>query len=537
MSPKIAIAQINSIVGDIDHNRQLIHHFAQRAIATGADIVVTPELSLTGYPPKDLLFDNDFYNKTMNALLALAKDFAHVKDFYLLVGHPFVKGKNRYNACSILSEGKIIDTYCKVLLSNHIGFDESLYFTSGTKPVVFTVKNICFGINLSEDSTTHFVPENAKKAGAQVILVPSALTYQIDHISKRIKTLKKNISDQGLAAIFTNLVGGQDEVVFDGNSFALDHHGQLRVQLKHCQEDFELIHFEQGTLLPGRLTQKCSIEEEIYRVLVLGTRDYIEKNGFPGVIIGLSGGIDSALVLAIAADAIEKNRIETYMLPSPYTSEISIADAKDMSNRLDVHHDVIPIIDCFSVFKKTLSSQFSNKPEDVTEENIQARVRGTLLMALSNKSGKIVLTTGNKSELAVGYCTLYGDMAGGFGVIADIPKTLVYKLCHYRNSISDIIPNRILTRAPSAELRPNQLDQDSLPPYETLDAIIDMFMKERKSLTEIVNAGFDKKTVKRVLLLIRRNEYKRQQAPIGIQISSYGFRNNWHHPITSKFRD
>ncbi len=537
MSPKIAIAQINSIVGDVDYNRRLIYDFSQRAISKNADIVVTPELSLTGYPPKDLLLSHQFYKKTLSALYTLAQDLAQIKDFYLLVGHPFLIGEKRFNACSILSEGKIIDTYCKNVLSHQDGFDEKRYFSSGNKPVVFAVKGIQFGINISDDANAPSIPENTKKAGAEVLLVLGASNYNLNHHPKRIENFRKNISSQGLSTLFVNLVGGQDELVFDGNSFALDHEGKLCVQLEHCQEDFELIRFEQGKLLSGRQATTRSLEEEIYHVLVMGTRDYIEKNGFPGALIGLSGGIDSALTLAIAVDAIGKNRIQTVMMPSPYTSEISLADAKEMAKRLDVCHEVISINECFTAFTKTLSSQFANKAEDTTEENIQARIRGTILMALSNKSGKIVLTTGNKSELAVGYCTLYGDMAGGFAVISDIPKTLVYKLCHYRNTVSDVIPERILTRAPSAELRLNQLDQDSLPPYDTLDVIIQMFMKERKSLEEIVAAGYDKETVERVLFLIRRNEYKRQQAPVGIQISSYGFKNNWYHPITSKFRD
>ncbi|NLC22987.1 MAG: NAD+ synthase [Oxalobacter sp.] len=537
MSPKVAIAQINSTVGDIDGNRMRIAEFSRRAAASGADIVVTPELSLTGYPPEDLLLNRSFYDSTALALAALASDLADIPDLHVLVGHHLVTGSGRYNACSILSKGKIVATYCKAALPNHSVFDEKRYFTPGKQPVVFTVKGICFGINICEDVWSEKAPARAKQAGADVLLVPNASPYNMNKLSERYDILRENVSRQGMAVIYTNLVGGQDELVFDGNSFALDHTGQLCAHLRHCDEDIELLSFEGGKLQPARQEKTISTEEEVYRALVLGTRDYVEKNGFPGIILGLSGGVDSALVLAIAVDALGRERTRAVMMPSPYTADISIVDAGEMAARLNILYDVIPINDCFTTFLSTLSYQFAGLAEDATEENVQARIRGTILMALSNKTGSIVLTTGNKSELAVGYSTLYGDMAGGFSVIRDVPKTLVYRLCRYRNSISDIIPDRILTRAPSAELRQDQRDQDSLPPYDILDAIVQMFMEEEKSLAEIIEAGYDSAVVERILFLIRRNEYKRRQAAVGIRITPRGFGRDWRHPITSRYRD
>lgn len=537
MSPKVAIAQINSTVGDIDGNRMQITAFSRRAAASGADIVVTPELSLTGYPPEDLLLNRGFYDSTQTALSLLAEDLADIPGLYVLVGHHLVRDERRYNACSILSGGKIIDTYCKAALPNHSVFDEKRYFVPGEHPVVFSVKGIRFGINICEDVWSADAPARTKKAGASVLLIPNASPYNMNKLSERYDILHENVSSQKMAAIYTNMVGGQDELVFDGNSFALDHEGKLCARLRHCEEDLELLTFEKGMLEPARQEKTLSAEEEVYRALVLGTRDYVEKNGFPGIILGLSGGVDSALVLAIAADALGKERTRAVMMPSPYTSDISIVDAGEMAARLNIRYDVIPINDCFTAFLNTLSDQFAGLPEDATEENLQARIRGTILMALSNKTGSIVLTTGNKSELAVGYSTLYGDMAGGFAVIRDIPKTLVYRLCRYRNRVSDIIPDRILTRAPSAELKPDQRDQDSLPPYEALDAIVQMFMEEEKSMAEIIEAGYAPDVVERILFLIRRNEYKRRQAPVGIRITPRGFGRDWRHPITSKYRD
>lgn len=537
MSPKIAIAQINSTVGDIEGNRLRIADFSRRAADQGADIVLTPELSLTGYPPEDLLLNHRFYEETQEALQVLATELSALKGLYVLVGHHLIRKGLRYNACSILFEGTILDSYCKRELPNHSVFDEKRYFSPGSKPLVFTVKDIRFGINICEDVWLPKAPEMAKKADVDVLLVLNSSPYHTNKIHERYHTLRENVCRHGMSVIYANLVGGQDDLVFDGNSFAMNPQGVICAHLKHCAEDLAIIDFDKKQPQYGRIEKEMSLEEAVYRALVLGMRDYVEKNGFPGALLGLSGGVDSALVLAIAIDALGKERVHAVMMPSPYTADISIVDAGEMAARLNIRYDVIPINDCFSTFLNTLSYQFAGLPEDTTEENIQARIRGTLLMALSNKKGAVVLTTGNKSELAVGYSTLYGDMAGGFAAIGDIPKTLVYRLCHYRNSLSDIIPDRILTRAPSAELRLNQRDQDSLPPYDVLDAIIRMFMEEEKSITEIVAAGYDKAIVERILLLIRKSEYKRRQAPIGIQITPRSFGRDWRHPITSKYRD
>lgn len=537
MPLKIAIAQINSTVGDLDGNCKRIADYSRRAAIAGADIVVTPELSLTGYPPEDLLLNSGFCETASQALFLLAHHLANMPGLHVLVGHPLIEGQNRYNACSILSKGKILGTYCKHTLPNYSVFDEKRYFSPGTQPLLFTVKGMRFGIAICEDIWSGDTARQAKEAGADVLLVPTASPYDTRKIARRYTTLRENISSLGMAVIYANMVGGQDELVFDGNSIALDHNGKSCLRLAHCREDCGLVSFENGKMLPGNQEKPLTQEEEIYRTLVLGTRDYIEKNRFPGAILGLSGGVDSALTLAIAADALGADRVRAVMMPSPYTSAISLEDAREMASRLHVRYDIIPINTCFDAFRDTLSAQFAGLPEDTTEENLQARIRGAILMALSNKTGPVVLTTGNKSELAVGYSTLYGDMAGGFAVIRDIPKTLVYRLCQYRNSLSSIIPGRILMRPPSAELRANQCDQDSLPPYEVLDEIVRLFVEEGQSPEAIIAAGHNRETVSRILSLIRRNEYKRRQAPLGIRITPLGFGREWRYPITSAYCD
>ena len=402
---------------------------------------------------------------------------------------------------------------------------------------MFKVKGVCFGIGICEDVWFPLPPQKARAAGADVMLVMNSSPYHMGKMHQRPVIVRQNVIGQGMSAIYANLVGGQDELVFDGCSFAMNTDGKVCVQLKQCEEDLEIVSFDNKQPVNGRMEEHPTVESEVYRALVLGVRDYVTKNGFPGVIIGLSGGVDSALVLAIAVDALGPEKVRAVMMPSPYTSDISQIDASDMAGRLKVAYDEIPISDCFSSFLSTLAPQFNKLPEDSTEENLQARIRGTLLMALSNKFGSIVLTTGNKSEMAVGYCTLYGDMAGGFAVIKDIYKTLVYRLCHYRNSISDVIPERMLTRAPTAELKPNQFDQDTLPPYEVLDTIVRMFMEENRSVGEIVKNGYNTTVVERIVRLMRINEYKRRQAPIGIRITPRGFGRDWRCPITSKYRD
>jgi NAD+ synthase (glutamine-hydrolysing) len=537
MSVNVAIAQINSIVGDFAGNSAKIVEFARRAAGQGADIVVTPELSLAGYPPEDLLLRRSFYAKTAAAFETLLDDLSALKDLHVVVGHPLARDGVRFNAASVIVNGKLLGTYCKSELPNDAVFDEKRYFSSSSRPFVFDVKGVRFGINICEDTWFKPAPRRAREAGAQVLLVPNASPYHMNKQHLRADVMRANVCELGLSLVYANLVGGQDELIFDGNSFVMDEGGAVCAQLKHCEEDLQMIEFDSARPKQTGVAEPLPIEAQIYKALVLGVRDYIGKNGFPNVLIGLSGGVDSALTLAVAVDALGADKVRCVMMPSPYTAEISLIDSRDMVRRVGVRYDEISINDCFTAFGDTLAAEFKGLPEDTTEENIQARIRGTILMALSNKHGAIVLTTGNKSEMAVGYCTLYGDMAGGFAVIKDIAKTLVYRLCAYRNAVSEVIPERILTRAPSAELRPDQTDQDSLPPYEVLDAIMQMYMEENHGIPEILAAGYRKEDVERVTRLIKINEYKRRQAPVGIRVTHRAFGRDWRYPITSRFHE
>ncbi|CAN5688444.1 NAD+ synthase [soil metagenome] len=537
MTVKVAIAQMNSIVGDLAGNAAKIFDFVQRASLQGADIVVTPELSLVGYPPEDLLLRSAFYVETNISLLVLAEQLKQFVDVYVLVGHPLEHLGSRFNAVSVLLNGIVFASYCKHELPNDMVFDEKRYFSSSDTPTVFEVKGTRFGINICEDTWHRDAPRKAREAGAEVLLIPNGSPFHMSKQHLRLDVMRENVIAEGMSLVYANLVGGQDELIFDGNSFVMNTGGEICAQLKHCQEDLQVVTFQSALPEFGHIAVVNSLEAQIYQALVLGVHDYVTKNGFPHVLIGLSGGVDSALTLAIAVDALGADKVRTIMMPSPYTAEISWVDSRDMIKRIGVRYDEIPISDCFSAFRSTLSQEFAGLAEDATEENIQARIRGTILMALSNKHGSIVLTTGNKSEMAVGYCTLYGDMAGGFAVIKDIAKTLVYRLCEYRNSVSPIIPERILTRAPSAELRPDQTDQDSLPPYDVLDGIMQRYMEENESRSAIVAAGYRAEDVERITRLIKINEYKRRQAPIGIRVTHRAFGRDWRYPITSKFRD
>ncbi|KAF3996754.1 NAD+ synthase [Glaciimonas immobilis] len=540
MTVKVAIAQINSTVGDLAGNSAKIAEFARRAASQGADIVLTPELSLVGYPPEDLLLRQAFYDKTVEAMTALSAELADLRDVHVVVGHPILENGERFNAASVIVNGAISGTYRKYALPNDAVFDEKRYFSSADAPLVFEVKGVRFGLNICEDTWFPHAPARARAAGAQVLLVPNGSPFHMNKQHLRYDIMRANVTAKGLALVYANLVGAQDELIFDGNSFVMDKQGNVTAQLKHAEEDLQIIVFDGAQPVTGTTSQMAptlSVEAQVYQALVLGVRDYIGKNGFPGVLLGLSGGVDSALVLAIAVDALGADKVRCIMMPSPYTAEISWIDSRDMVERLGVRYDEISINECFSAFKSTLAKEFEGLAEDTAEENIQARIRGTLLMALSNKFGAIVLTTGNKSEMAVGYCTLYGDMAGGFAVIKDIAKTLVYRLCAYRNTLGEVIPTRILTRAPSAELRPDQTDQDSLPPYEVLDAIMQMYMEENQSIAEIEAAGYRTEDVQRITRLIKINEYKRRQAPVGCRVTHRAFGRDWRYPITSKFRE
>ncbi len=530
---QIAIAQLNFTVGDLAGNVGKIIDAANHARARGAALLVTPELALTGYPPEDLLLREDFLEASADAL----NDLAHQSgDIALLVGHPLDQHGRRYNAASLLRDGKIEATYRKHILPNHSVFDEVRYFEPGKDAMVFDLEGVRFGVNICADVWEPAPAKCASERGAQVLLALNASPYHLDKQQTRYEVLREGIRQTSMPVLYTNMVGGQDELVFDGASFAMDAHGEVVSQWPAFEETIGFVELCETRFIPGLMAPDPGMEASVYQALCLGVRDYVKKNGFPGVVLGLSGGIDSALTLAIAVDALGVDRVRTVMMPSEFTADISLVDAREMADNLGVRHDEMAIKPVFDSFLQTLSEEFKGLPFDLAEENLQARIRGTLLMALSNKFGSIVLTTGNKSEMAVGYSTLYGDMAGGFAVLKDVPKTLVYRLADYRNSISPIIPQRIITRPPSAELRHNQADQDSLPPYETLDAIMEMYVENDRSPAEIVAAGHSAQDVKRVITLIDRNEYKRRQSPVGVRITHRGFGKDRRYPITSGYR-
>ncbi len=549
---KVALAQINATVGDLSGNAARIATAARLAHAQGATLVIAPELALTGYPPEDLLLRPAFMQACAETLVALARDLADCEGLHLLVGHPHQFGESgdvrskslavqqRFNAASVLAGGQVRGPYCKRELPNYQVFDERRYFVSGRDaglpPLVFEAGGLRFGVLICEDAWFDEPARAARDAGAQVLCVLNASPFHLDKAGEREQRMAERARDVGLPLLYAHLVGGQDEVVFDGASFAVDAQGRVAARAATFAEDLLAVEFDAG-VPRGSLSPVPSLEAQAWQALVTGVRDYLGKNGFPGAIIGLSGGVDSALVLALAVDALGADKVRAVMMPSPYTADISWIDARDMAARLGVRYDEIPIGPMFDAFRTSLAPQFAGLAEDTTEENLQARIRGTLLMALSNKTGAIVLTTGNKSEMATGYCTLYGDMAGGFAVIKDVAKTLVYRLCVWKNAQgAEIIPTRIITRPPSAELRPDQTDQDSLPPYEVLDAILGLYMEEDRSIEQIVAAGYARADVERVTRLIKINEYKRRQAPVGIRITHRAFGRDWRYPITSKFR-
>ncbi|MDR2506743.1 MAG: NAD+ synthase [Candidatus Accumulibacter sp.] len=535
MTLKIAIAQINPTVGDISGNTARILDCARRASEQGASLMLTPELALCGYPPEDLLFRGDFLERCDAALRSLAEN---ARGIALLVGHPMAREGKRFNAATLLRDGVRAATYHKQCLPNYEVFDEQRYFDPGDVPCVVDINGVRCGINICEDIWESGAADRARDLGAQILLVPNASPYHTGKQELREKIVRERVSATGLPVIYANMVGGQDELVFDGGSFALDSRGNVCLELPKFEEALEYVELNGSEpLAGGSARERQPREAEIYRALVLGVRDYLGKNGFPGAIIGLSGGVDSALTLCIAVDALGADRVRAVMMPSPYTAEISLADSREMASLLDVRYDEISIERAMETFGAMLEKEFSGLPADATEENIQARIRGIILMALSNKTGSLVLTTGNKSEMAVGYCTLYGDMAGGFAAIRDISKTWVYRLARWRNTNSPVIPERILTRAPSAELRPEQTDQDSLPPYEALDAIVEAYMERDLSPREIIASGHSEADVRKVVHLLRINEYKRRQAPVGIRVTRRGFGKDWRYPITNRFAD
>ena len=530
----VAIAQFNATLGDLAGNVDRLVVLAEQAKMAGADILLTPELAICGYPPEDLLLRPDFYRACDQALDNLA---AKVCGIALLVGHPLAVEHQRYNAATLLQDGQRKACYRKQKLPNYQVFDEERYFSAGDIPCVFELKGVHCGINICEDVWVPGIAEQARAAGAELLLVLNASPFYQAKQTQRTEVLRERIGATGMAVIYANLVGGQDELVFDGGSLALDAEGHIQLELPRFVESLGQIVYESGRLFPGLRAAPLAIEEEIYAALVLGVRDYLGKNRFPGVIIGLSGGIDSALTLCVAVDALGPERVRAVMMPSPYTAQMSLDDSRLLVKTLGVHYDEIAIAPAMQVFDHLLQPFFQGLPADTTEENVQARVRGNLLMALSNKTGSLVLTTGNKSEMAVGYCTLYGDMAGGFAVIKDVAKTMVYRIARWLNREREVIPWNIITRAPSAELRPDQTDQDSLPPYEILDAIIEAYMEQDKSPRELLESGIVEADARRVLRLLRIAEYKRRQAPIGIRITARGFGKDWRYPITNRYVD
>ncbi len=528
---KIALAQINSIVGDIAGNADKIIDYANRAYQNGARLMMTPELALCGYPPEDLLFREDFNVACEQAIKRIAQTLPNIS---LLIGHPHLQQGHLFNAASIIKNRQIVATYHKQALPNHSVFDEDRYFIAGQTSLVFEHEGTKFGVLICADGWEPGPAMQAKQAGAQVLLSLNASPYHMDKLETRYEVLAQRAIETGLNVVYLNLVGGQDELVFDGGSFVMNNAGEVVQQLPNFVEDLSFVEFINHHPTPANILPKLDLEAAVYHALKLGLADYVNKNGFPSVVLGLSGGIDSALTLAIAVDALGAERVKVVMMSSEFTASMSVDDAIEMANLVGVKYSQIPIKDLFNLFCDTLKPEFGDLAFDTAEENLQARIRGMLLMALSNKFGSIVLTTGNKSEMAVGYSTLYGDMAGGFSLLKDVPKTLVYKLAEYRNRLSRVIPTRIITRAPSAELRANQTDQDSLPPYEILDAIMQAYVEDDLSRAAIAMLGFSEKEVNRVTNLIDRNEYKRRQAPVGVRITQRGFGKDRRYPITCK---
>ena len=531
---KLAIAQINSVLGDLSGNVARILQYAEQAERQGARLLLTPELGLCGYPPEDLLLRAGFYEACAQALGELA---AKLPDIAVVVGHPLERGGKRYNAASLLRGGRIAATYLKHDLPNYTVFDEERYFDHGTEPCVFELDGIRFGLNICADVWEPEAALQARDAGAQVLLVPNASPYAREKQESRYEVISDRIAETGMAVVYANLVGGQDELVFDGGSFAMDSNGDLTAQGVRFDESLLMLEMGEDLRPVGEMVAPLDEEAEVYRALCVGVRDYIGKNRFPGVLLGMSGGIDSALTLAVAVDALGADKVHAVMMPSAYTAEISLVDSREMVAKLGVRYDEFPIAPMLQGYMDTLQASFAGRAADTTEENLQARIRGTLLMALSNKFGSLVLTTGNKSEMAVGYATLYGDMAGGFAVLKDVCKTLVYRLARYRNTLGPVIPERIITRPPSAELRPDQTDQDSLPPYDVLDAILGFYVEQDMPISEIVACGYAEADVRRVVHLIRVSEYKRRQSAIGIRITERGFGKDWRYPVTVRYQD
>jgi NAD+ synthase (glutamine-hydrolysing) len=545
---RVSIAQLNPLVGDLTGNARLVLEAAQEAYGQGARVLLTPELMLTGYPPEDLLLRPDFVERCEATLHALCQDLSHLRGMHVVVGHVSQTHKGLRNAASVLVEGTVLGTYFKQELPNYSVFDEKRYFTSGDEAFGFSVAGVRFGINICEDIWGETAPEAAAALDIQALLVLNASPFSVDKQAQRVRIALRCVERLHCALIYANLVGAQDELVFDGASFVLTREGQLVLRATDFETKLSYIEVsseglvslskndkpEQGLRLSAEVLSK---EAQIWEALKICLTDYVNKNGFRSVILGLSGGIDSAVVMAIAVDALGADRVHAVMMPSRYTADISQIDARDMVKRLGVDYREIAIADLASSFDQVLAPIFAGRAPDATEENIQARLRGMLLMALSNKFGHLVLTTGNKSELSTGYCTLYGDMAGGFAALKDVAKTMVYRLARWRNTLGEVIPVRIITRPPSAELREDQTDQDNLPEYDVIDAIIEHYVERNASPAQIVAAGYPVAAVEQVVRLIRINEYKRKQGPFGPRITDRAFGRDWRYPLSNGFRN
>jgi NAD+ synthase (glutamine-hydrolysing) len=527
----VALAQLNLTVGDIAGNARRVIECAQ-GLRGRADIVVFPELTLTGYPPEDLLLRPACDTRVARALHEIAEACSGIT---VVVGYPAMRGGQRYNAAGVLRDGVIEAEYRKMQLPNYSVFDERRYFEPGAHAVVFEQDGVRFGLTVCEDVWFDQPVQRAAMAGAQVLLNLNASPFYQGKAVERERLVADRARRFGVAVLYVNLVGGQDELVFDGGSFVVDAQGRLVRRGPAFVEDEMLVRLERGVPQRGEVTPMRDDDEQVYQALVLGTRDYVTKNGFSSAVLGLSGGIDSALTLAIAADALGAENVEAVAMPSRYTADISNFDAAEQARRMGVAFLSIPIEPAVQAFQEMLADTFAGTQPDITEENIQARCRGVVLMAISNKRNRMLLTTGNKSEMSVGYATLYGDMAGGFAPLKDVPKQLVYRLARWRNRAGEVIPLRVIERAPSAELRPEQKDSDSLPDYAVLDRILALYVEQDKSVEEVVQAGYARPLVERVVRMVDRSEYKRRQAPPGVKISRRAYGRDRRYPIVNRF--
>ncbi|MGR9114721.1 MAG: NAD+ synthase [Gammaproteobacteria bacterium] len=534
MTLKIALAQVNFLVGDIAANSAKIVKTAIHARdQLKADLIVFSELSITGYPPEDLLLRSDFVAYANRAVEAVSRQVSGID---VVLGFPEPENGKLYNSAAVVREGHIIARYKKNVLPNYGVFDEQRYFKIGDKTELFEIKGIKFGLTICEDIWQEGIIEKNRQAGANIILTLNASPFHAGKIHQREQIVCEQAKAAGLPLVYVNQIGGQDELIFDGASFVVDQQGEVVFRAEEFKEQISVVEFDGNRPLKTVCAPLYSRVSSEYQALVLGIRDYVAKNGFSGCVLGLSGGIDSALVLALAVDAIGAEKVEAVLMPSRYTQAMSLEDAELEARALGVQYHIVPIEPAVNAFSGMLAEIFAGTAKDTTEENIQARCRGVVLMAISNKQGKLLLTTGNKSEMSVGYATLYGDMAGGFAPIKDVPKLLVYELARYRNSRAEVIPERVLTRPPSAELAPDQVDEDSLPPYDILDPILERYVERDQSADEIIAAGYDPDHVVRAISLVDRNEYKRRQSPPGIRITPRAFGRDRRYPITSGYR-